>query len=198
TAARAAPVIFMAFDVLAMAGDDVCLQPWVERRQLLHQLHQNAPDATWRVNTAFVDGPGLLAATADMGLEGVVAKRVTSRYWPGRRTAYWRKVKHRRYEWFDLLGWRAPSGRNPGGLLVGRAGRVIACAFPALPSAERDRFAVLAAEHGIEMPGGLRLPEGSAEVEIGYLEVLPGGRLREPVARAGRVGGRGETQVSQH
>jgi hypothetical protein len=100
-------------------------------------------------------------------------------------------VKHRRYEWFDLLGWQAPRGRNPGGLLAGRAGRVIACFFPALPSAERDRFAALAAEHGIEEPGGLRLPDGSAEVEVGYLELLPAGRLREPVARSVRMGRRG-------
>jgi hypothetical protein len=46
------------------------------------------------------------------------------------------------------------------------------------------------AEHGIETPGGLRLQEGRAEVEVGYLERLPTGRLREPVARAVRaVGG---------
>jgi bifunctional non-homologous end joining protein LigD len=187
TAARTAPVTFMAFDVLAVDGVDLCGQPWTLRRQLLQELHDQAPHDAWRVNTAFVDGPGLLAATAGMGLEGVVAKRVTSRYWPGRRTPYWRKVKHRRHEWFDLLGWRAPAGRNPGGLLAGRAGLVIACAFPGLPSAERERFAALVAEHSVEVPGGLRLRESRAEVEVGYLELLPGGRLREPVARAVRA-----------
>jgi bifunctional non-homologous end joining protein LigD len=119
------------------------------------------------VNTAFVDGPGLLAATAGLVLEGVVAKRVTSRYWPGRRTPYWRKVKHRTYEWFELPGWRAPAGRDPGGLLIGRAGRVVACAFPGVPSTERGRFAALVAEHGVEVPGGVWLPAGLAEVEVG-------------------------------
>jgi hypothetical protein len=66
---------------------------------------------------------------------------------------------------------------------------VIACAFPGLPSAERDRFAVLVAEHGTSVPGGVRLPEGRAEVEVGYRELLPAGRLREPVARAVRLTG---------
>jgi bifunctional non-homologous end joining protein LigD len=187
TAARETPVTFMAFDLLAFDGIDLCGRSWTDRRQLLHELPGQAPGDVWRVNTAFVDGPGLLAATAGMGLEGVVAKRVTSRYWPGKRTPYWRKVKHRRYGWFELLGWRAPLGRNPGGLLAGRDGRVIACAFPGLPSAERDRFAVLVAEHGTRVPGGLQIPEGRAEVEVGYLEVLPAGRLREPVARAVRA-----------
>ena len=72
--ARRAPVTFMAFDVLALDGVDVCGRPWADRRQLLQDLHHLAvDDAVWRVNTAFVDGPGLLAATAGMGLEGVVA-----------------------------------------------------------------------------------------------------------------------------
>jgi bifunctional non-homologous end joining protein LigD len=190
TAARQAPVTFMAFDVLAVDAIDICGYPWAQRRQRLEDLYEQAPDDIWRVNTAFADGPGLLAATAGMGLEGVVAKRVTSRYWPGRRTPYWRKVKHRTFEWYELLGWRAPAGRDPGGLLAGRVGRVVACAFPALPLAERDRFAGLVAEHGVEVPGGARLPAGLAEVEVGYLEVLPAGRLREPVARAVRAGGR--------
>jgi bifunctional non-homologous end joining protein LigD len=189
-AARQAPVTFMAFDVLAVVAIDMCGLPWTKRRRTLEELHDEAPDAIWRVNTAFVDGPRLLAATAGMGLEGVVAKRVTSRYWPGRRTPYWRKVKHRTFEWFELLGWRAPAGRDPGGLLAGRAGRVIACAFPGLPSNERGRFAGLIAEHGVEVPGGVRLPAGVAEVEVGYLELLPAGRLPEPVARAVRTAGK--------
>jgi ATP-dependent DNA ligase len=68
---------------------------------------------------------------AELALEGVVAKRVPSRCSPGRRTPCWRKVIHRWYEWFDLLGWRALAGRSPGGLLVGRAGLAIAWALPA-------------------------------------------------------------------
>jgi bifunctional non-homologous end joining protein LigD len=189
TAARQAPVTFMAFDVLTVDAIDMCGCPWAKRRRTLEELHAQAPDDIWRVNTAFADGPGLLAATAGMGLEGVVAKRVTSRYWPGRRTPYWRKVKNRSFEWFELLGWRAPAGRDPGGLLAGRAGRVIACAFPALASAERGRFAALVGEHGVEVPGGVRLAAGRAEIEVGYLERLPAGRLREPVARAVRAVG---------
>jgi hypothetical protein len=172
TAARQAPVTFMAFDVLAVDAIDLCGCPWDKRRQTLEELYDQAPHDILRVNTAFLDGPGLLAATAGMGLEGVVAKRVTSRYWPGRRTPYWRKVKHRTFEWFDLLGCRAPAGRDPGGLLAGRAGRVVACAFPALSSSERGRFAAPVAEHGVEVPGGVRLPEGLAEVEVGYLELF--------------------------
>ena len=172
--ARQDPATFMAFDVLAVDGGDLCARPWAERRQLLQDLHDlaaNEPSG----GSVLPSPTGLVAAaTAGMGLEGVVAKRVTSRYWPGRRTPYWRKVKHRSYEWFDLLGWRAPKGRDPGGLLAGRDGRVIACAFPALPSG-KAALAALLAEHGVEVPGGVQLPAGRAEVEVGYLERLPAG-----------------------
>jgi bifunctional non-homologous end joining protein LigD len=112
--ARQHPATFIAFDVLVADGIDVCRRPWAERRELLENLHNLAADGrAWRVSTAFTDGPGLLAATAAMGLEGVVAKPVTSCYWPGRRTPFWRKVKHRTYEWFDLLRWRGTKGPGP-------------------------------------------------------------------------------------
>jgi bifunctional non-homologous end joining protein LigD len=110
-AARQAPATFGAFDVLAVDGDDVCGRPWAERRQLLDELHDLAPGDMWRVNTAFVDGPGLLAATAGMGLEGVVAKRVTSRYLPGRQLRMVRAA--------GLAG----AGRPGPGWAAGRAGR---------------------------------------------------------------------------
>jgi hypothetical protein len=111
----------MAFDVLAVDAIDMRGCPWAKWRRTLEELHGQMADDIWRVNTAFADGPGLLAATAGMGLEGVVAKRVTSRYWPGRRTPDWRKVKHRTFKWFELLGRRAPAGPHP--RAAGWAGR---------------------------------------------------------------------------
>ncbi len=82
--------------MLAVDGTDLCARPWAERRQILQDPYAISGDTNaWRLSTAFAGGAGLLAATAGMGLEGVVAKRVTSRYWPGGRSPYWRKVKHR-------------------------------------------------------------------------------------------------------
>jgi hypothetical protein len=52
-------------------------------------------------------------------------------------------------------------------VLESLAGRVVACAFPGLQASERGRFAALVAEHGVEVPGGVWLPAGLAEVEVG-------------------------------
>jgi bifunctional non-homologous end joining protein LigD len=57
TAARQASVMFMAFDVLVVDTIDMCGCPWAKRRQLLQELHDQAPEHIWRVNAAFADLP---------------------------------------------------------------------------------------------------------------------------------------------
>jgi bifunctional non-homologous end joining protein LigD len=55
-------------------------------------------------------------------LEGVVAKRLDSRYEPGKRTGSWRKVKNMRRQEAVIGGWRPGKGNRSGqigSLLVG-------------------------------------------------------------------------------
>lgn len=85
-AARAAvahPVTFVVFDVVRLLGQDLTRQPWSTRRTLLEQLELDGPRV--HVPPVHDDGETLLAATADQGLEGIVSKRRTSAYSPGRR-----------------------------------------------------------------------------------------------------------------
>ena len=68
------------------------------------------------------DGPALLAAADERGLEGVVAKRLDSRYEPGKRTRTWLKVKVRRRQEMVIGGWLPGEGNRTGrigALLVG-------------------------------------------------------------------------------
>ena len=141
----------------------------------------------WRVNPAHDDGAALLEATRGMGLEGVVAKRCGSRYLPGRRSKSWLKVKHTTSGWFDLVGWRPPHGKQSGGLVVAEDGRVVAVAFPALTSDQRDKLAAVLAIGEQDERGSIRLPTGLAELRVDYLERNARGQLREAVARAFRV-----------
>ena len=71
------------------------------------------------------DGAALLAATAERGLEGVMAKRLGSTYTPGKRTKEWRKIKNRIRAEVVIGGYTAGSGNREGtfgALLVGRPG----------------------------------------------------------------------------
>ena len=101
------PVSFMAFDVLQV-GDGVLIdEAYRERRRVLEELELDGPH--WCTPTIHIaDGTALFDATKEMGLEGVVAKRLDSRYRPGLRTKSWTKTKHFQTRTFALLGWVSP------------------------------------------------------------------------------------------
>ena len=111
TPGRAA-VRLMVFDVLHLDGVAVRMLPYARRRELLAELELDGP--AWSVPQHFIDvGDALLSATAEQGLEGVVAKRLDARYAEGRRSPTWVKQKHRRRERFLVTGWTEHSGAMP-------------------------------------------------------------------------------------
>jgi bifunctional non-homologous end joining protein LigD len=67
------------------------------------------------------DGHALLDATAQAGLEGVVAKRLDSTYEPGVRSRHWLKVKNHLAQDFVVGGWLPGEGSRGrlGALLLG-------------------------------------------------------------------------------
>ncbi|WP_346780587.1 DNA ligase [Janibacter sp. DB-40] len=113
TLAGSRPVTLMAFDLLRLLGQDLTAQPWSARRTLLEQL--DIDGSRWQVPPTHDDGQGLLAATAEQGLEGIVSKRRSSPYAAGRRSPDWRKRPHRDSESVVVGGWR----REIGGTLLG-------------------------------------------------------------------------------
>jgi bifunctional non-homologous end joining protein LigD len=58
----------------------------------------------------------MVAVSRERGLEGVVAKRITAQYLPGRRSPHWRKVKNVRTQEVIVAGWRPGNGRREGGI----------------------------------------------------------------------------------
>jgi ATP-dependent DNA ligase len=114
---RGATVTYLVFDLLWLDGRPLTGLPYAERRELLEELALAGP--TWQTVGSFAGaGTALLAATREQGLEGVVAKRLQSRYLPGRRTRNWLKVKHYQRETF-LVGGFVPDGDQVRSLLVG-------------------------------------------------------------------------------
>src|SRR5262249_16661297 len=61
----------------------------------------------WMVSPSFDDGRATEQAARTHGLEGVVAKQLTSRYRPGTRTAAWVKVKFLQGGDFVVVGWES-------------------------------------------------------------------------------------------
>ena len=64
----------------------------------------------------FEDGPGLLAAAEQHGLEGVIAKRLDCPYLPGRRSPSWIKVRNICSTDVVIGGWLPGEGGRSGGI----------------------------------------------------------------------------------
>ncbi|CAN5567358.1 hypothetical protein BH20ACT2_BH20ACT2_13030 [soil metagenome] len=116
-----APVVAMAFDLVHLGGRELTTLAYEDRRHLLDQILDGGP--SWQVPAAHHgDGGALLDAVGHQGMEGLVAKRLGSRYEPGRRSPAWRKVKVRRRQELVVGGWSAGLGGRGGSfgaLLVG-------------------------------------------------------------------------------
>lgn len=200
--ARRAPVSYLVFDVLRLDGEDLTGLPFDERRSALESLDLPEPA---RLSPVYDDGPLIWAATRTQGLEGVVAKRGTSRYQPGRRSPDWVKAVHHRTRAALVGGWRPEStgsGRL-GAVLLGapdtdgglrflcRAGSGLAGALA------RDLTAALAALATDASPFAERLEPVDARgtvwvrpevvLDVRYLTRTPSGRLRQPVLRGRRA-----------
>ncbi len=114
--------VIQFFDVLQVDGTDTIDLAYIARRRLLDQLVE--PGDNWTVPSFRIgDGSALVAATAEQGLEGVIAKRIDSRYRPGTRSKDWHKIKHRTTVELTIGGFTAGTGNRSdtfGAVLVGR------------------------------------------------------------------------------
>jgi bifunctional non-homologous end joining protein LigD len=107
------PLVYELFDVLEIDGEPVVGRPLTERRELLEQLVDKRV-TTVQLSGAFDDGDALFTAALEQGLEGVMAKRLDSRYAVGRRTREWVKVKTHGRQEFVICGWTRGQGRREG------------------------------------------------------------------------------------
>ncbi|MEV0143041.1 non-homologous end-joining DNA ligase [Streptomyces globisporus] len=115
------PAHLMLFDVVHLDGRFLTGLPYAERRALLEGLGLAGP--AWSTPAA-ITGHGAQAweMARDAGLEGLIAKRLTSRYEPGARSKTWVKVKVHRLADVVIGGWVPGRGRLtglPGAVLVG-------------------------------------------------------------------------------
>jgi bifunctional non-homologous end joining protein LigD len=192
--------VLYAFDLLELDGESLCDRPLDERRSALDELLPSDGDEV-RISRLFDDGEGLLGVAREHGLEGVVAKRRTSTYAPGKRPGTWVKVKLlAEGDVFAVVGFTRGQGRRDalGALVLGErgpeglvwAGNV----GTGLTDAELDRLAArLAPLARPESPlavapkmprvrrGDLTWVEPVVQVEVEYLERTHEGRLRAPV-----------------
>ncbi|MDQ6784869.1 MAG: non-homologous end-joining DNA ligase, partial [Actinomycetota bacterium] len=112
--------VYYAFDLLQLLGRDTTGLPLIDRKRLLAQAVQDAPDALRTVEALDGDPAVLLAEACRSGWEGLVAKRADSTYRAG-RSSDWQKLKCSASQELVIGGWTDPSGSRSGfgALLLG-------------------------------------------------------------------------------
>jgi bifunctional non-homologous end joining protein LigD len=120
--AQLTPVTYLAFDVLQLDGRSLTGVPYSERHALLNSFFPNGSNWLSPPNFPGEDLDDVLTASSANGLEGVVAKRLDSRYEPGARTGSWLKIKNQLRQEVVVAGWKPGKGNRTGligSLLVG-------------------------------------------------------------------------------
>jgi bifunctional non-homologous end joining protein LigD len=119
--AAATPITYVIFDLLWLDGHSLMALPYAERREQLAALKLKG--ASWQTPEHVLGGGGeLLRASAERGLEGILAKRLDSAYQPGLRSGSWVKIKTVGRQEFVIAGWMPGRGRRReriGALLLG-------------------------------------------------------------------------------
>lgn len=190
------PVTYVVFDILYLDGDELVNLTFQERDRLLKSLIPSI-DPVVVTDTFPVIGTTLFDVVKQRGLEGIVAKRLDSRYEMGKKSNKWLKIKNKRLINARIGGYLA-EGREVRSLLlgifqdgdfiyIGRAGsglkaaesralydllsksRVAACPFNTMPP--------LAAR---EKPCWV---EPRLEIQVEYLDFTDEGYLRHPVIK---------------
>ncbi|MEP6908822.1 MAG: DNA ligase D [Actinomycetota bacterium] len=109
------PIVYFVFDLLEVEGESLIDLPVEERRARLEKLLDKR-NKTIRFSESFDDGVSLLAAAEQQELEGIMAKRIGSRYLPGRRSRDWLKIKGHGRQEFVIVGYTKGQGRRSGSL----------------------------------------------------------------------------------
>jgi bifunctional non-homologous end joining protein LigD len=107
-----ARLAYEVFDVLEADGEPLVDLPLTERRARLEKLLARNPVV--QLSGSFEDGEALFEAAQEQGLEGVMAKRSSSRYVEGGRNRDWLKIKTHGRQEFVICGYTKGQGRRSG------------------------------------------------------------------------------------
>jgi bifunctional non-homologous end joining protein LigD len=147
-------VVFYAFDVVHLNGEDLTGLPLDARRSRLPEIVEGSAVLVSQ------ELPGtaqqVIAAVQQLGLEGVIAKRRESRYEAAQRSGAWVKLKLDKQQEFVVGGYR-PGAHGVDALLVGyHEGRVLKFAGKVragfTPHLRRDVFRQLGPLHQATCP----------------------------------------------
>ncbi len=103
------PLVYYVFDLLSLNGHSLYDQPLTERKKLLKKLLGKDPMIKF---SDHITGNGIdfFNASVHKNLEGIMAKKADSHYYPGKRTNEWLKIKNHKSADVLIAGYTKPTG----------------------------------------------------------------------------------------
>jgi len=116
---RTTNLVYFAFDLLFLDGEDLTNLPLLERKERLQKLLKGTRSRIHYSDHHLGDGKRFLEAACGARTEGIISKRVNCPYKPHNR-GLWLKTKCLNEEEFVIVGYSEPEGSRPylGALLL--------------------------------------------------------------------------------
>jgi DNA ligase D-like protein (predicted ligase) len=113
-------LIYFAFDLLYLDGEDWARRPLLQRKERLAASLAGAHTGLRYSELITGDGAAVLREACKLGAEGIVSKQADRPYAPGDRVI-WTKAKCLNRQEFVIVGWTPPKGgrQGLGALLLG-------------------------------------------------------------------------------
>jgi len=102
------PVYCYLFDCLYLDGRPIVNEPLLKRHEWLKDAIKK--DTPYRVSEIVEEGEELFKASKQLGLEGIMAKDPSSKYYPGKRSSSWFKIKVRQTADCIIIGYTHGKG----------------------------------------------------------------------------------------
>ncbi|WP_316248760.1 ATP-dependent DNA ligase [Zongyangia hominis] len=188
-ALKKAPASFVAFDILYYEDHPVMDLPLMERKKLLCKVVR-AQNERFAVSRVMEGGAADYFEQAKaLGLEGIVVKYRESKYYPGKRTKDWIKVKNLLDDDFVVCGY-IHKEQNVVSIVLGQyEGKTLLYKGHVTLGLSREAYEVISTHPRITAPK-FEAPKGNEDAiwikpdlvcTVKYMEKTASGGLRQPV-----------------
>lgn len=117
-ASKKNPVQFVAYDILYCDGEQITDKPLMERKKI---MEDNISESNGLSISRYIERDGIkfFELAKARGLEGIVAKEKSGKYYIGKRTRKWLKIKVMQEEDLIICGYQPDENGYPKDIVLG-------------------------------------------------------------------------------
>ena len=103
------PIQYCVFDLLELTGRDTTGLPLIDRKELLKKIIPK--NEVIKYSDHIIEkGKSFFRVSKEKDLEGIMAKKMDSKYYPGKRSSEWLKIKNHKTAEAIIAGYTEPEG----------------------------------------------------------------------------------------